>query len=50
MLARSLATLKQNARSLKIKLTNKQSPCITLEMELVSVAMILNNLPNNHNL
>lgn len=37
MLARSLTTLKQNAKSLKIKLTNKQIPCITLEIELVSI-------------
>lgn len=37
MLARSLTTLKQNAKSLKIKLTNKQTPCITLEIELVSI-------------
>lgn len=36
MLARSLSALKQNARSLKIKLTNKQMPCLTLEIELVS--------------
>ncbi|KAF2903005.1 hypothetical protein ILUMI_03174 [Ignelater luminosus] len=36
MLARSLSALKQNARSLKIKLTNKQMPCLTLEIELAS--------------
>ncbi|KAF5304880.1 hypothetical protein FQR65_LT00764 [Abscondita terminalis] len=34
MLAKSLSALKQNAKSLKIKLTNKQSPCLTLEIEL----------------
>lgn len=36
MLARSLTTLKQNAKSLKIKLTDRQTPCITLDMELVA--------------
>ncbi|CAG9859398.1 unnamed protein product [Phyllotreta striolata] len=34
LLARSLAILKQNVKSCIIKLTNKQSPCLTLEMEL----------------
>lgn len=37
MLARSLVIVKQNAKSLKIKLTDKQTPCITLDVELVSV-------------
>ncbi|KAK4885330.1 hypothetical protein RN001_001601 [Aquatica leii] len=36
MLAKSLSTVKQNAKSLKIKLTNKQTPCLTLEIELAS--------------
>ncbi|XP_063932679.1 checkpoint protein HUS1 [Zophobas morio] len=36
LLARSLSLLKQNVKSLKIKLTNKDSPCLTLEMELAS--------------
>ncbi|KRT85775.1 hypothetical protein AMK59_2330, partial [Oryctes borbonicus] len=33
MLSKSLSTLKNNGYSLKIKLTNKQTPCITLEIE-----------------
>ncbi|XP_025835210.1 checkpoint protein HUS1 [Agrilus planipennis] len=36
MLSRSLSTLKQNPKSLKVKLTNKQTPCLTLEIELIS--------------
>lgn len=35
LLARSLSILKQNVKSVKIKLTDKESPCLTLEMELV---------------
>lgn len=35
LLARSLATLKQDMKLFKIKLTNKDTPCITIEMELV---------------
>ncbi|XP_064211616.1 checkpoint protein HUS1 isoform X1 [Tribolium castaneum] len=38
LLARSLSILKQNVKSLKIKLTNKDSPCLTLEMEMASEA------------
>lgn len=36
MLAKSLVTVKQNAKSLKIRLTDKQTPCITLDVELAS--------------
>ncbi|KAJ3638437.1 hypothetical protein MTP99_001801 [Tenebrio molitor] len=36
LLARSVSLLKQSVKSLKIKLTNKDSPCLTLEMELAS--------------
>ncbi|CAG9836753.1 unnamed protein product [Diabrotica balteata] len=36
LLARSLSILKQIVKTLKIKLTNKQSPCLTLEMDLVA--------------
>ncbi|XP_044265051.1 checkpoint protein HUS1 [Tribolium madens] len=39
LLARSLSILKQNVKSLKIKLTNKDSPCLTLEMEMASGAI-----------
>ncbi|XP_045479818.1 checkpoint protein HUS1 isoform X1 [Harmonia axyridis] len=35
LLARSVSVLKQNVKNLKIKLTNKEFPCLTLEMELV---------------
>lgn len=35
-LARSLMTLKQTAKSVKIKLTKKDHPCLTVEIELVS--------------
>ena len=38
MLSRSLNSLKQTARSTKIKLTNKQQPCLTIEVELPSLA------------
>ncbi|XP_044745246.1 checkpoint protein HUS1 [Coccinella septempunctata] len=34
LLARSVSVLKQNVKNLKIKLTNKEFPCLTLEMEL----------------
>lgn len=37
LLARSLSVIKQNVQSLKIKLTNKESPCLTLEIELVRI-------------
>ncbi|XP_063987451.1 checkpoint protein HUS1-like isoform X1 [Diachasmimorpha longicaudata] len=36
MLSKSLTSLKQSATSVKIKLTNKQQPCLTLEIELCS--------------
>lgn len=36
LLARSLSLLKQTVKSFKIKLTNKQTPCLTLEMELMA--------------
>lgn len=36
LLARSLSVIKQNVQSLKIKLTNKDSPCLTLEIEMMS--------------
>lgn len=35
LLARSLTILKQEVKHCKIKLTDKDSPCLTLEMELV---------------
>lgn len=38
-LARSLITLK-SAKSLKMKLTKKQCPCLTLEIEIVSIFSI----------
>lgn len=31
----------QNAKSVKIKLTKKHLPCLTLEVELVSAAQVL---------
>ncbi|CAH1163589.1 unnamed protein product [Phaedon cochleariae] len=40
LLARSLAMLKQTVKSFKIKLTNKDSPCITIEMELMAGEII----------
>ncbi|KAL6261724.1 hypothetical protein P5V15_006812 [Pogonomyrmex californicus] len=40
MFARSLNSLKAMARSMKIKLTNKQQPCLTFEIDLSSVASI----------
>ncbi|XP_033221542.1 checkpoint protein HUS1 isoform X2 [Belonocnema kinseyi] len=39
MLARSVASLKQTAKSVKIKLTNKQQPCLTFEIELPSLSL-----------
>lgn len=32
--------LKQNCKSLKLKLTNKESPCLTLEIDLLATEMI----------
>lgn len=40
MLAKSLSTIKHHASSLKVKLTNKQTPCLTLEIEQVIVGEI----------
>lgn len=42
MLVKSLSTVKQNVKSLKIKLTNKQAPCLTLEIELMSTEGLQN--------
>lgn len=36
LLSRSLSVIKQNSDCLKLKLTNKESPCLTLEMDLKS--------------
>ncbi|XP_056642687.1 checkpoint protein HUS1 [Diorhabda sublineata] len=36
LLARSLSVLKQTVKSFKIKLTHKQSPCLTLDMDMVA--------------
>ncbi|KAJ8962556.1 hypothetical protein NQ318_000949 [Aromia moschata] len=36
LLARSLSVLKQNVKSVKIKLTNKDTPCLTIEIELMA--------------
>ncbi|VEN53691.1 unnamed protein product [Callosobruchus maculatus] len=36
LLARSLSVLKQNVKSCKIKLTDKESPCLTIETELLA--------------
>lgn len=36
LLARSLSVLKQTVKSFKIKLTHKQSPCLTLDMDLMA--------------
>ncbi|XP_011304256.1 checkpoint protein HUS1 [Fopius arisanus] len=38
MLSKSMTSLKQTATSVKIKLTNKQQPCLTLEIELPSAS------------
>lgn len=38
MLSKSLTSLKAAAMSVKIKLTNKQQPCLTLEIELPSAS------------
>lgn len=35
-MARSLASLKQDVKLFKIKLTNKGTPCITIDMELAT--------------
>lgn len=38
MLAKSLSSLKMTAKSVKIKLTNKEQPCLTIEIELPSIS------------
>ncbi|XP_011493900.1 PREDICTED: checkpoint protein HUS1-like [Ceratosolen solmsi marchali] len=38
MLAKSVTSLKTVARSVKIKLTNKQQPCLTFDIELSSIS------------
>jgi HUS1 checkpoint protein len=38
MLAKSVTSLKTAARSVKIKLTNKQQPCLTFDIELSSIS------------
>lgn len=35
MLAKSITSAKMGAKYLKIKLTNKQTPCLTLEIDMV---------------
>lgn len=39
MLARSLGSLRMTAKSVKIKLTNKRQPCLSLEIELPSLSI-----------
>ncbi|XP_033340679.1 hus1-like checkpoint clamp component [Megalopta genalis] len=39
MLARSLSSLRMTAKSVKIKLTNKRQPCLSLEIELPSLSI-----------
>ncbi|XP_053971757.1 checkpoint protein HUS1 isoform X2 [Hylaeus volcanicus] len=39
MLSRSLSSLRMTAKSVKIKLTNKRQPCLTLEIELPSLSI-----------
>lgn len=47
MLSTSLSTLKaanNNARSVKLKLTDKMTPCLTVEIELVpTISIYLSN-------
>lgn len=38
LLAKALAQLKQNAKSVKFKLTKKQQPCFTVEVSLPSLS------------
>ncbi|KOC63180.1 Checkpoint protein HUS1 [Habropoda laboriosa] len=47
MLARSLSSLRMTAKSVKIKLTNKRQPCLTLEIELpsLSIEQCLHDVP-----
>ncbi|OAD59651.1 Checkpoint protein HUS1 [Eufriesea mexicana] len=39
MLGRSLTSLRMTAKSVKIKLTNKRQPCLTIEIELPSLSI-----------
>lgn len=39
MLAKSLGSLRMTAKSVKIKLTNKRQPCLTIEIELPSLSL-----------
>lgn len=39
MLARSMSSLRMTAKSVKIKLTNKRQPCLSLEIELPSLSI-----------
>lgn len=39
MLARSLGSLRMTAKSVKMKLTNKRQPCLSLEIELPSLSI-----------
>lgn len=39
LLAKSCSVLKQDVKQFKLKLTNKEIPCLTLEMEVVSNIM-----------
>ena len=38
MLAKSVISCKSNAKFVKMKLTNKQQPCLSIEIELPSIA------------
>lgn len=38
MLSKSASSLRSSAKSVKIKLTNKQQPCLTFEIELPSLS------------
>ncbi|XP_046620937.1 checkpoint protein HUS1 [Neodiprion virginianus] len=38
MLAKSLSSLKMTAKSVKIKLTNREQPCLTIDIELPSIS------------
>ncbi|KAF7277104.1 hypothetical protein GWI33_009444, partial [Rhynchophorus ferrugineus] len=40
LLARSCSVVKQDVKSFKLKLTNKGSPCLTLEMDLMAGEMM----------
>ncbi|KAL1489627.1 hypothetical protein ABEB36_013571 [Hypothenemus hampei] len=40
LLSRSCSVLKQEVKSVKMKLTNKENPCLTLEMELLALQCV----------